>query len=108
MKISKRTWKQIAVIAGFLSLSFCGLKIWGKYDFCQGWADHYAARAKQHRAEAESSGLTPEERRAHLIAADWHDIISHKYATTARQPWRPYPAYPLITPEEQQIVAAKH
>jgi hypothetical protein len=108
MKRSKQTWKQIAVVAGFLLLAFGAVGIWGKYDFCQGWAGHYAARAKQLRAEAESSGLMPDEKREHLIAADWHDIISHKYATAARQPWRPYPSYPLITPEEQRLVAAKH
>ena len=108
MKMSKHIWKRIAVVAGFLFLAFCALEIWGKYDFCQGWASHYGAQAKQLRAEAESSGLTPDERREHLIAADWHDVISHKYALAARQPWRPYPTYPLVTPEEQRIVAARH
>jgi hypothetical protein len=108
MKTSKRIWKRIAFVTGFLLLALCALGIWGKYDFCQGWADHYAARAKQLRAEAESSSLTPDERTEHLMAADWHDIISHKFATAARQPWRPYPSHPLITPEEQRIVAARH
>jgi hypothetical protein len=108
MKTSRRIWRRIAVAAGFLFLAFCALEIWHKYDFCQGWADEYSVRAKQLRAEAESPGLTPDERRERLIAADWHDIIAQKYAAAARQPWRPYPSYPLITPEEQRIVAAKH
>jgi hypothetical protein len=108
IKMNKQIWKRIAVVAGCLFLAFCALELWGKYDFCRGWADHYAARAKQLRAEAASSSLTPDERREHLMAADWHDIISHKFATAARQPWRPYPSHPLITPEEQRMVAAKY
>jgi hypothetical protein len=108
MKTPTRTWKRFAVGAGFVVLAFCAMCIWHKHDFCRGWSDHYASRAKQLRAEVANPILGPEERREHLIAADWHDIISHKYAVVAQQPWRPYPSYPLITPEEQRTTAAKH
>ncbi len=108
MKPTKRIWKRIALAGAFLFLGFCALVIWHKHDFCGGWADHYASRAKQLRADAENPGLTPAERREHLIAAEWHDVISHKFSLAVRQPWRRYPGYPLITPEEQRIAAAKY
>jgi hypothetical protein len=108
MKPTKRIWKRIAVATGFLFLAVCALELWQKHDFCQGWADHYASRAKQLRADAENPGLTPADIREHLIAAEWHDVISHKYSAAARLPWRWYPHYPLITPEEQRIAATKH
>jgi hypothetical protein len=108
MKPSKRILMRITVAAGSLVLAVCALSMWQKHDFCQGWASHYAARAKQLRVEADQPGLTRDERREHLIAADWHDVISRKYAQTARQPWRAYPSAPLITPEERGIAAAKH
>ncbi|MBL9173086.1 MAG: hypothetical protein JNL10_06095 [Verrucomicrobiales bacterium] len=108
MKPTKRIWKRIARGGAFLFLAVCALAIWNKHDFCDGWADHYASLAKQLRADAENPGLTPSERREHLIAAEWHDVISHKYSAVAHQPWRPYPRHPLITPDEQRIAAIKH
>ena len=108
MKPSKRIWVRIAKWTGFLLLALCVLEIWHKHDFCQGLADHYSARAEQLRAEAVNPALGSKEKRELLIAADWHDIIAHKYVVVARQPWRSYPRYPLITQEEQQIAAAKH
>ncbi|MCC7376202.1 MAG: hypothetical protein IT581_16205 [Verrucomicrobiales bacterium] len=108
MQPTKRIWKRVAIAAAFLVLAFFALGVWNKYDFCHGWANHYASRANQLRAEAQNPGLTPDQRREHLIAADWHNFISRKYAMTAGQPWRPYPGYPLITPEEQRIPASNH
>lgn len=108
MKTTKRIWTRIALAGAFLFLAFCALAIWNKHDFCRGWADHYATRAKQLRADAENPSLTPADRREHLIAAEWHDLISHKYSVVARQPWRSYPHFPLIIPDEQRIAAARY
>lgn len=108
MKTTKRIWRRIALAGAFLFPAFCTLAIWNRHDFCRGWADHYATRAKQIRADAENPGLTPADRREHLIAAEWHDIISHKYSLVARQPWRSYPHSPLITPDEQRSAAARY
>ena len=108
MKTTKRIWTRIALAGAFLFLAFCTLAIRNKHDFCRGWADHYASRAEQLRAEAESPGLTPADRREHLIAAEWHVVISHKYSAVARQPWRSYPHFPLVTPDEQRVAAAKY
>ncbi len=105
---AKRIWKRIALAGAFLFLAFCSIVIWHKHDFCSGSADHYASRAKQLRADSEIPTLTPTERREHLIAAEWHDVISHKYLVAAHQPWRPYSNYPLITPDEQRIAATKY
>jgi hypothetical protein len=108
MNRTKRIWKRIALAGAFLFLAFCALAIWNKHDFCRGWADHYATRAKQLRADAENPSLTPADRRELLIAAEIHDNISHKYSVVALQPWRSYPHFPLITPDEQRIAAAKY
>jgi hypothetical protein len=108
MNRTKRIWKRIAIAGTFLFLAFCALAIWNKHDFCRGWADHYATRAKQLRADAENPSLTPADRRELLIAAEIHDNISHKYSVVALQPWRSYPHFPLITPDEQRIAAAKY
>jgi hypothetical protein len=108
MKITKRTWMQIVTGVGFVVLAICALCVWNKHDFCQGWANFYATRAEEFRAEAANPALAEDQAKEYLIAADLHDIISHKYAAVARQPWRPYPGYPLITPEEQQTAAGKH
>jgi len=93
---------------GFVVLAFCALCVWNKYDFCHGWANFYATQAEELRAEAANPALAGDRAKKYLIEADLSDIISRKYIAVARQPWRPYPGYPLITPEEQQIVADKH
>ncbi len=108
MKLNKRNWSRIGVGAGFVFLACVGLSVWGKRDYCRGWANHYAARARQIRAEVEKADLTSEQRREHLMAADWHEIIARKYATVVREPWRPYPSRPLITLEERQMVSGAH
>ena len=107
-KPAKRMWARLASGAGLVLLTLWIPSVWNKHGFCQGWANHYAARAKQLRAEAANPALGREESREYLIAADWHDLISRKYAAVASHPWRPCPGYPLITPEEQQIAAGKH
>lgn len=108
MKTTTRIWKRIALAGAFLFLAFGVLSVWNKHDFCRGWADHYASRAKQLRADAENPSLMPADRREHLIAAEWHDVISHKYSVVARQPWRSYSNSPLIMPDEQRIAATKY
>lgn len=108
MEATKRMWTRLATGLGLALLAWCALSVWDKHDFCQGWANHYAARAGQLRAEAANPALGSEEKRAHLIAADLHDVVSHKYAAVARRPWRPFPGYPLVTPEEQRIAAGTH
>lgn len=108
MKTTKRIWKRIALSGAFAFLALCTLALWNKHDFCRGWADHYATRAKQLRADAENPSLTSADRREHLIAAEWHDIISRKYSKVARQPWRSYPHFALLTPDEQRSAAARH
>ena len=108
MNWTKRIWKRIAIAGVFLFLALFVLAIWNKHDFCRGWADHYATRAKQLRADAENPSLTPADRRELLIAAEWHDIISDKYSVVALQPWRSYPHFPLITPDKQRIAAARY
>lgn len=106
--IQSPLWKRIVSIGAFLVLTFCALAIWQRHDFCGGWADHYAALAHQLRASAEEPGLTSTERREHLIAAEWQEVISHKYAVAAKKPWRPYPSAPLLTPDEKRMVASKY
>lgn len=108
MKLAKGIWNRIALSIGISFVALGGLQLWQKYDFCQGWADHYAFRAKQFRADAEKPGLTPAERREHLIASEWHVVISQKYSAAARLPWQWYPKHPLITDEEQRIAATKY
>jgi hypothetical protein len=108
MSTTKRIGTRIALAGAFLLLAFGALAVWNKHDFCRGWADHYASRARQLRADARNPSLTPADRREHLIAAEWHDIISHKYSAVARQPWRSYRHFPLVTPDEQRIAAAKY
>lgn len=108
MKTMKRIWNRIALAGAFLLMALCTVAIWNKHDFCRGWADHYASRARQLRADAGNPSLTPADRREHLIAAEWHDVISHKYSVVARQLWRSYPHFPLVTPEEQRVAAARY
>jgi hypothetical protein len=107
MKPTQRIWTRLAIGVGFAVLAFSLLCVWNKHSFCQAWADHYAARAKQLRTEATNPALGRDATREHLIAADLHDMISRKYATVASHPWRPYPGYPLVKPEEQQLVAGR-
>lgn len=106
MKPIKRIWKRVILVGAFLSLALAAFAIWNKHDHCGKWADHYAARASQLRAEAENLNAT--ERKQHLSAADWNDIISRKFSAVARQPWKGYPRHPLITSGEQRAVAAKY
>src|ERR1041385_2413857 len=108
MKSTKRTWTRFGIGAGFVLLAFFALSVWNKHDFCQGWANHYAVRAKQLRAEAANGALGPDEARERLIAADLDDVVSRKYAAVAWRPWRRYPGYPMVTLEEQRIAAGKN
>jgi hypothetical protein len=108
MSTTKRRSTRIALAGASLFLAFGALAIWNKHDFCRGWADHYASRARQLRADAGNPSLSPADRREFLIAAAWHDVISHKYSVVARQPWRSYPRLPLVTPVEQRMAAAKY
>jgi hypothetical protein len=108
MKPTKRTWRRLVIAVGFVLLAFPLLCVWNKRDFCQGWANHYATRAKQLRAEAANPALGRDEAREYLIAADLQDAVSHKYARVASQPWRPYPGYPLVTADERQVAAGRH
>jgi len=84
------------------------MSLWNKHDFCRGWSKHYAARAKEFRSEAANRALGRNEARRYLVAAAIHDMISRKYAAVASRPWRPYPGYPLVTAEEQQIAEERH
>src|SRR5689334_12604752 len=108
MKPTKRMWTRVAIGAGFLLLAFFALSVWNKHDFCQGWANHYAVRAKELRAEAANQALRPDEARERLIAAELGDVVSRKYAAVAWRPWRRYPGHPLVTAEEQRIAATHH
>jgi len=101
MKTTMRTWKRLAVGVGLVVVALGAMKIWNKHDFCQGWSDHYAARAKELRAEAANRASEHAEAEKYRVAADSHDLISRKYAAIASRPWRPYPGYPLITADEQ-------
>ena len=108
MKTTMRIWRRLAIGAAFVVLAFCALRVWNKHDFCRGWSDHYAARAKEFRSEAANPALGRDEVRRYLIAADTHDLISRKYAEVATRPWRRYPGYPLVTVEEQRMVEERH
>jgi len=108
MKPNETIWKRIAFAGAFLVLAVCSVAIWQKHSFCRGWADHHASRANELRSSAASPGLPLAEQKERLIAADWHETISGKYAAVANRPWRAYPGAPLITPEERQMVASKH
>jgi hypothetical protein len=108
MKPTKSLWTRIALV-GILTLpAVFALTAWSRHDYCRGWSDHYVHQAARLRAAAQDLRLTPDERRERLIAAEWQDVISGKYAATARRPWRPYPGHPLVTPEEQRMAAAKY
>lgn len=108
MKTAMQTWKRVATGVCLIVLAICVLRLWSKSDFCTGWSDHYAARAKEFRSGAVNPALQPDEVKKYLIAADTHDLISRKYAAVASRPWRPYPAYPLITAGEQQMIEERH
>lgn len=103
-----RTWKRLAIGVGLVVVAFCAMRGWSKHDFCQGWSNHYAARAKEFRSEAANPTLGPDNARKYLIAADTHDLISRKYAAAAARPWLAYPGYPLVTAEEQLMIEARH
>ena len=100
MKPARRIWARLAMSVALAAFAFVAWGVWNKHHFCQGWSNHYAARAKQFRTDAANPVLKPEEVRECLIAADVHDIISRKYAVVASRPWRPYPGYPLVTRNE--------
>ena len=108
MKTTLRTWKRIAVGVGSFVLAFGAMHVWNKHGFCQGWSDHYAARAKEFRYQAANRAFDRDEAKKYLVAADIHDLISRKYAAVASRPWRPYPSYPLITPDEQLKIEGGH
>jgi hypothetical protein len=108
MKTTMRTWKCLAIGVGVVVLVFCAMRAWGKYDFCQGWSNHYAARAKEFRSEAANPTLGRDEAKKYLVAADIHDLISQKYAVAASRPWRPYPSYPLVTAGERSIIEGRY
>lgn len=108
MKATRQPGKRLAVGAGFIVLAFCAMHVWNKYDFCQGWSDHDATRAKEFRSAAANPGLGREEAKGCLVAADIHDLITRKYATVASRPWRPYPSYPLVAAEEQRLIEGRH
>ena len=107
MKPTKRVWTRVVMGLGFALVVLGAFRIWSKHDFCQGWASHYASEARRMRAEAANPALEPDAAREFLVAAHLHDVISRKYAAVARQPWRSYPGYPLVTPEEQRLAAGK-
>lgn len=99
MNLSRKVWLRLGICAGILSLSLFALSIWNKHNFCQGWANHYAARAMELRAQA--SGLGRAEARQYLRSAELNQLVSEKYAMVASRPWKPYPKAPLISGEEQ-------
>jgi len=108
MKPMKRTWGRLGAGVVLVLLALCTLRVWNKRDFCQGWATHYAGRAKELRSVATNPALGRDEVKECLIAADIHDLISKKYAAVASRPWRRYPGYPLVTSEEQQTAAGRY
>jgi hypothetical protein len=108
MKTTMRTWKRLAVGLGLVVLAFCAMHLWSKHDFCQGWSDHYAARAREFRFEGANPALGRDDARKYLVAADIHDLISEKYAAVASRPWRRYPSYPLVTAGEQWMIEGRH
>jgi hypothetical protein len=104
MNTNMRTWKCLAAGVGLAVLAFGAMHVWNKHDFCQGWSEHYAARAKEFRSEAAHRAFERAEAKKYLVAAEIHDLISRKYAAVASRPWRPYPGYPLITADEQRKI----
>ena len=108
MKTTNLTWKRLAVGVGLIVLAFGAMRVWNKHDFCQGWSDYYAARAKAFRSEAANPAVERAEAKRYLVTADIHELISRKYAAVASRPWRPYPRHPLITPDEQWKIEGGH
>jgi hypothetical protein len=86
----------VAFVGGCLALV-----AWGKFDWCDGWAQHYAATADRLRKDAMDLTFSQEQVTEYRVAAEWHDIIARKYAHVAYQPWLPSPGYPLITEEDK-------
>jgi len=108
MKITKRISTRLLIGIVVAILAFRILSVWEKHHFCQGWSNEYAKWATQLRSEAANPALARDEAKECLIAAEFDDLISRKYAAVAWCPWRPYPSHPLLTPDEQQMAAAKH
>jgi hypothetical protein len=108
MKATMRNSKRLAAGVGFVVLAFCAMRTWNKHDFCQGWSNHHAARARAFRHDAANLALERDEVRRYQVAADTHDLISQKYAAVASRPWRPYPSYPLVSAEEQRTIEGRH
>lgn len=82
------------------------LRAWNKSDFCRGWSEHYAQRAVALRTDALNPQLSPQEVKELRVAADWHEVVSAKYAAVAARPWRAY--YPLVNSTEQLAIASKY
>jgi len=90
----------VALVCGLVFL-YCALATWNKIDWCSGWAGQSAAMATRIRLESQDPLRTLEDREELLVAAEWHDIISAKYARVASHPWLQYPKAPLITDAEK-------
>ena len=85
-----------------LFLSFQGLKLWNKADFCRGRGEHYqseAASLKAAQQTALAENRTEDAARLELHARA-SSLISEKYLQVARNPLLPYPSKPLITRQE--------
>ncbi len=102
-KQMRRMW--CGVVAG-LAISLFFLMAWGKYDFFSGWARHYEKQASQLRIDASNPALPASILHRNLIAAEWAEIIAHKYWRVAFRPWPfgSYPKAPLVSQQEQVAV----
>jgi hypothetical protein len=97
---------RLGICAGILSISLIALSLWNKRDFCEGWAQHYSARARELRAQASTFGQ--DDAKEYLISAEVNQLVAQKYTLVAQRPWLPYPKAPLVTANEQSRIAQKY
>jgi hypothetical protein len=91
----------IALVAVMLG-GWRAVVLWGKSDFCRGWAEHYAEEAERLRKQASIRGISAQEVAELRLAADRNDIAANKYAKVAERPWLPYPRFPLFAPDDEE------
>lgn len=102
MPDAHRRLMMLSAITLVCFLSFQGLKLWNKSDFCRGWGEHYQNEAASLKAARQTA--LAENRLEDAARLELHTrastLISEKYLRVAENPLLPYPSRPLITRQE--------